>query len=399
MPTASPFHERTSALCKSLRWKEWAGYHAVCRYGVVHDPEYFAVRHAAGLLDVTPLFKLDVSGPDATAFLTYVTARNVARLKLGQVAYSCWCDEHGKLLDDGTITRWDDSAYRVTSADPSYAHLLRHARGFDVTIEDVSDRVAALALQGPRARAVLQSCCEGQGDDGIAALRYFRAMRSRIAGREVRITRTGYTGDLGYELWMDNADALAVYDTVTEAGGPHGLLPVGLDALDMLRVEAGYILLGVDYFSARRCLIEAQKSTPYEMGLGWTVHTEREPFLGKAALRREKREGSEWTLIGLDIGWDELEALHARHGLPPHVAAEAWRTAVPVFSGGVQVGQATSGSWSPQLKKNIALASVRTPHGVAGSKLQIEVTVEYERHRIWADVAPLPFLDLARKRA
>ncbi|MDG2148438.1 MAG: aminomethyltransferase family protein [Planctomycetota bacterium] len=396
MPLPSPFHQRTSELCTSLLWKEWAGYYAVCSYGMSHEPEYHAVRQSAGMLDVSPLYKFDVIGPDATEFLAFVSARNVGKLKLGQVGYGCWCDEHGKVLDDGTVTRWGEQAYRVTSADPSYAWFSRHSRGFDVQVKDVSSDVAALALQGPRARQILEDVCDG-GD--VGDLRFFYGTHSKIAGVRVDVTRTGYTGDLGYELWMPAQEALKVWDAVMEAGKPHAMLPLGLDALDVCRVEAGFILLGVDYFSARRCMTDVQKSTPYELGLGWTVHTKRGPFLGRDALRREKSTGSVWALVGLVVDWDELEGLYNSFGLPPQLSSHAWRTAVPVYDQGSQVGQATSGGWSPILKKNLALASVHAAHAVPGKRLQIEVTVEFQRRKVSATVTETPFFNPDRKRA
>jgi aminomethyltransferase len=403
VPLPTPFHPRTSALCTSLRWKEWAGYHAVCSYDTSHEPEYHAVRNAAGLLDVTPLYKFSVSGSDATEFLCYVSARDIAKLKVGQVGYGCWCDEDGKVLDDGTVTRWDDNAYRLTSADPSFAWLSRHARGFDVTIKDVSTELAALALQGPTARAILDDACDGD----VASLRYFRAMTTRLAGVEVDITRTGYTGDLGYEVWIPAEHALTVYDALSESGRSHGMLPLGLDALDVCRIEAGFILVGVDYFSARRCLIEAQKSSPYEIGLGWTVHNKRDAFIGQQALIAEKRAGSTWALVGLEIDWEELEQLFDSHGLPPQLPTSAWRTAVPVHlpghatdsAGQRQVGRATSGAWSPLLKQNLALASVQARHSSPGTRLTIEVTVEFERKHVSATVVKTPVFDPERKRA
>jgi len=396
MPVPSPFHARTSEHCSSLQWKDWAGYHAVSRYETLHEPEYHAVRQSAGLLDVSPLYKFDVTGADATDFLSYVSARNVAKLKLGQVGYGCWCDEQGKVLDDGTITRWDEQRYRVTSADPSFAWLARHSRGFDVDIQDVSTDLAALALQGPRARAILQEVCSGHE---LTELGFFRACHERISGVPVDITRTGYTGDLGYELWMPADKALVIWDALREAGAPHGMLPMGLDALDVCRIEAGFILIGVDYFSARRCTIESQKSTPYELGLGWTVQLKRAPFLGQEALRAEKATGSVWQLVGLSVDWDELEALYDSFDLPPQFPSHASREGVPLYADGRQVGQATSNTWSPILKQKIALASVKTGNHELGTKLQIEMTVEYQRRRVTATVVETPFFNPERKRS
>jgi aminomethyltransferase len=396
MPIPSPFHPRTSALCTSLRWKDWAGYHAVCSYDTYHEREYFAFRHAAGLMDVTPLFKYDVNGPDAATFLARVMVRDVSKLKVGQVTYCCWCDERGKLLDDGTVWRIDEQVFRVTAAEPCLAWFHRNARGLDVDIADVTERIAACSLQGPRSREILQHAV----DADVEGLRFFRLTPARIDGFDAIVTRTGYTGDLGFEVWVDNEHACAVWDVLMEAGRPHGLLPAGLDALDMTRVEAGFIMNGVDYFSANHCLIESRMSTPDEAGLGWTVKLDRDPFVGQAALRAERERGPSKAFVGLEVDWDELAALYEGHGLPPEVCASAWREAVPVYApGGRQVGQATSGSWSPTLKRNLALATVASSSAAVGTELRIEVTVEYVRHRVRAIVRDRPFFDPPRKRA
>ena len=394
MPLESPFHARTSALCSSLLWKEWAGYHAVRSYDTSLEREYFAIRHAAGLLDVTPLYKYEVTGPDAARFLSYVVVRDVSKMAVGRVTYLCWCDGRGHVLDDGTITRWADDRFRMTSADPSFAWLAHNARGFDVELQDVTDTLGALALQGPRARAVLAAASGSE----VEGLRFFRAMTASIDGRAVEITRTGYTGDLGYEVWVPAADALAVWDALLEAGAPHGLLPFGLDALDATRVEAGFILASVDYTSARHATIPDQRSSPYEIGLGWCVQLEREPFIGQAALQRERREGSRWAIVGLEIDWDELEALYTGFDLPPALPANAWRDSIPVHQGAVQVGYATSGVWSPTLKKNLAIATLQIAHAAPGTRLGIEWTVEHRRAKLAATVVERPFFDPERKR-
>lgn len=379
-----------------MRWKDWSGFHAVCSYDTYHEREYFAFRNSAGLIDVTPLFKYEVFGPDAGPFLSRIMARDIGRIEVGQVAYCCWCDNAGKVLDDGTVSRLDDNYFRVTAAEPNLAWFHRNAGGRDVTIEESTGKIAALSLQGPNAREILKQVAGPEAE----GLRFFRLMRTRVDGFDVTITRTGYTGDLGYEVWVDNEHALGLWDALISAGRPYGILPAGLDALDMTRVEAGFILNGVDYFSANHCLIQSRKSTPYEIGLGWTVQLDRPSFNGQAALAAEKRRGPGRRLVGLEIDWDEYESLFAAHGLPPEVSGSAWRAAVPVYtSAGVQVGQATSGSWSPMLKKNLALATVRAPHGTIGEALRIEVTVEYVRKSVKAAVLKKPFFDPPRKRA
>ena len=396
MPIPSPFHARTSELCRSLRWKDWAGYHAVCSYDSYPEREYFAFRYAAGLIDVTPLFKYEVHGPDAGALLARVMVKDVSKLALGQVTYLCWCDDDGKVIDDGTVTRMEEDYYRVTSAEPSLAWLQRHSRGLRVEMEDSTARIGALSLQGPNSRAILASCCDADMD----GLGFFRSTDARIEGIDVRISRTGYTGDLGYEIWVAAGDALPLWDAVMDAGKGYGLLPAALDAMDVTRIEAGFIMNGVDYFGANHCLIESRKSTPYELGLGWTVKLDREPFNGQAALRAEKERGPARKVVGLVLDWDELEAHFTEHDLPPEVSTAAWRTPVPVYDRrGRQVGKATSGAWSPILKRNLALAEINAPHFALGNELRMEVTVEYRRRTVAATVTRKPFFDPQRKRA
>ncbi|HVE14511.1 MAG TPA: aminomethyltransferase family protein [Elusimicrobiota bacterium] len=395
MPVPTPFHPRTSALCTSYRWKQWAGYYSVCSYDVTHEREYNAYRQSAGLLDVTPLFKYEVKGKDAAPFLARVLTKDARKVKVGQVAYVCWTDDKGKILDDGTITRIAEDHFRMTAALPTYYWLLKNSRGFQVTVEDVSDKIATLALQGPNSREILRKASDADMDK----LGFFKTTACRMDGFEARITRTGYTGDLGYEVWVKNDDALKLWDRLMDAGKPYGIEPAGLDALDVTRVEAGFILLDVDYFSAKDCIIEARKSTPFEVGLGWTMNLDREPFIGQAPLKAEKERGSKWALVGLEIDWLELEALFLEAGLPPGISASAWRTAVPVFDQNMeQVGQATSGAWSPILKKNLALATVLSEHAAVGTKLRIEATVEYKRQSVTATVVEKPFFNPERKR-
>ena len=396
MPIPSPFHPRTSAQCRSLRWKDWSGYFAVCAYDTYPDREYYAIRHAAGLIDVTPLYKYEVHGPDAAAFLARVIAKNILKLEVAQVTYCCWCDERGKLLDDGTVSRLSDTYFRVTAAEPSLAWLTQHAGTFDVQIEESTETIAALAIQGPNARDILKQVT----DADVAGLRFFRLTKANIDGFETVVTRTGYTGDLGYEVWVPNENAVALWDALMNAGRTYGIEPAGLDALDVTRVEAGFIMNGVDYFSANHCLIESRMSTPYETGLGWTVNLDREPFIGQGPLRSEKNTGPMRKFVGLELDWDEFARLHAKHNLPPEVCSAAWRNAVPVYTArGTHVGQATSGAWSPTLKKNLALATILAPHAKVGTTLRMEVTVEYVRHTVAAVVSKRPFFDPPRKRA
>jgi aminomethyltransferase len=396
MPIGTPFHPRTSELCTSLFYKDWAGYHTVCSYDTCHEREYYALRNAAGLIDVSPLYKYEVYGKDAAAFLSRVMVRNVRNLDLGRCTYLCWCDDHGKVLDDGTVSRLDDTYFRVTAAEPTLSWLLRLSRRFDVTIEDSTDRIGTLSLQGPNSRDILKNVCDADMDN----LRYFDLTRAKLDGVDVVISRTGYTGDLGYEIWVEREQALNVYDAVMAAGRDYRIQPVGLDAMDVTRIEAGYIMNGVDYFSANACSIESRKSSPYEIGLGWTVDLDRDPFIGQDALKAEKANGSEWATVGLVYDWPAFERLFAEFGLPPQLPGGAWRIPVPVYNKkGLHVGQGTSGAWSAILKDNLALATVKSAYAKPGTILQIEVTVEFERRRVPAVVTKTPFYDPPRKKA
>ena len=391
----TPFHARTAALCESQAWRRWAGYTVASSYDLVHDREYHAIRSSAALLDISPLYKYLITGPDAGALLDRVVTRHVARMKVGQVAYTPWCDAAGKVIDDGTVARLGDQTYRLTAADPNMRWLHLNATGLDVRVQDVSDATAALALQGPNARAILQSLT----DTDLATLRYFRLIHATLRGMPVAISRTGYTGDLGYEVWVDAAAALPLWDALIEAGTPHGITPAGMLALDMARIEAGLMLLEVDYVSAHRALIESQKSSPFELNLGWAVSFDKDRYVGRDALAAEQARGPAWQLVGLDVEWDALEQLYAEVGLPPRLPTAAWRTSVPVYAGGAQVGYATSGCWSPLLKKYIALAHLQSAHAAPGTVVTMEVTVEHRRKRAAARVTKLPFFNPERKRA
>ncbi|HEX6791520.1 MAG TPA: aminomethyltransferase family protein [Candidatus Krumholzibacteria bacterium] len=395
MPIATPFHPRTSALCTSMFYKDWAGYHAVRSYDTTHDREYFAFRHACGLIDVTPLFKYDVRGRDAGAYLARLLVRDVRKLKAGQVAYVCWCNDEGKIIDDGTVTRFEADFFRLTSSEPAMHWLLRTSPGYDVTVANVSDSIAALSIQGPTSRDVVDAVTGGDAK----GLGFFRMKPARIEGRDVLVSRTGYTGDLGYEIWMQNDDALRVYDALTATGHSYGLEPAGLDAMDVTRVEAGFILNGVDYYSSLRSLIASRKSSPFELNLGWMVNVDREPFIGRDALVHEIEHGTPRRFVGLEIDWIEFESLFRAHGLPPEVHPGGWRDPRPVYNNrGEFIGQATSGAWSPLLKKNLALATVRAESAAPGTELRFEVTVEYERRTAKATVVDTPFFDPERKR-
>jgi aminomethyltransferase len=395
VPIGTAVHERTSKLCESLNYREWSGYYAPSVYEVHHEHEYNAIREACALIDISPLYKYAVGGRDAARLLDRIVTRDLSRVAPGQVAYAAWCDERGHVIDDGTVQRLGPDEFRLTAADPSFRWLHMNAPGMQVRIEDVSEKVAALALQGPTSGRLLMKAAQAD----IAGLKYFRITRGTIAGVPVEISRTGYTGDLGYEVWMPWNDAVKVWDALVETGRHFDLHAAGMLALDVARIEAGLILIEADYTSSRRALIDAQRTTPYEIGLGKLVHLDKPHFVGRDALVEANRRGPRRVLAGLVVEWSDVEALFERFGLTPSVPGTASRTAVPVFSGRRQVGRATSTTWSPTLKSMIALASVPPEHSAPGTRLRMEMTVEATRGTVGVKVVPLPFFNPPRKTA
>ncbi|HEX6317696.1 MAG TPA: aminomethyltransferase family protein [Burkholderiales bacterium] len=393
MLKTTPFHERTAALCVSHAWRRWAGHVVASSYELSHEREYHAIRAAAALFDVSPLYKYRVEGKDAARLLDRVVTRNVLRAQVGQVLYTPWCDASGKVIDDGTVARLEEDEFRMTAAEPNLRWLDANALGLEVAIEDVSASLAAVSLQGPNSRAILEQL----GD--IPPLKYFRLSPVTLRGIPVTLTRTGYTGDLGFEIWVGAESALPLWDALIDAGTAYGIQPAGMLALDVARIEAGLMLIDVDYVPANKALIENQKSSPYELDLGWAVNLDKEHFVGRQALAAEKERGPQWQFAGVEIGWEGLERLYSDVGLATRLPPTAWRMSVPIYSGVEQVGYATSGGWSPLLKKYITLAHLRAPWARPGTQLDMEITVEHRRRRAAARVVKKPFFDPERKRA
>jgi aminomethyltransferase len=396
MPVGTAFHERTFSLCESLNYREWSGYYAVSSYEPHHEHEYNAIRNATALIDISPLFKYRLTGPDATKLVDRVITRDMRKVSVGQVVYTPWCDENGKVIDDGTVSRLEENTYRWTAADPSLRWFKQNASGMKIEIEDISETLSALALQGPTSGRLLKSLVS---DADIANLKYFRVTKATLAGVSVEISRTGYTGDLGYEIWVSSEEALRVWDELMTAGRAFDIHPTGMLALDVARVEAGLLLIEVDFNSSKKALINEQKYSPFEMGLGRLVQLDKNRFIGQAALRAEQKRGHLREIVGLEIDWPAVEGLYENVGLPPAVSPIASRVAVPVFKDGTQVGKATSSTWSPTLKKMIALATIDRRYAGAGTKLQFEITVEAVRHRVPATVVKTPFFNPKRKTA
>jgi len=394
MPIGTPFHSRTSALCLSHNWRVWSGYLAASSYEVLHDHEYHAIRNSAALIDISPLYKYEISGDDALKLVDRVVARNAAKCALHQAMYTCLCDEEGKVIQDGTLFRLGESRFRFHLAEPSLRWLQMNATGMDVDIQDISEQVAAVALQGPTSRDILRRASNGDAD----SLGFFRFALAEVGKIPAMISRTGYTGDLGYEVWVPADRAEELWDVLMELGKAYGLTPAGMLALDMARLEAGFILLEVDYTSAEKALIPSQKYSPFEIGLGWTVSLDKENYVGRKALLEEKRRGSARQLIGLEIDWDDYERLYREAGLAPYLPTSAWRGGVPLYDHDKQIGQATTGGWSPTIKKYIALATVQSKFSEPKTELFMETTVEYARKRVRCRVVKPPFFDPPRKK-
>lgn len=395
MPIGTPFHPRVAALCESMLWRDWAGFFAVSSYEVSHEREYNAIRNAAALIDISPLYKYRLTGRDAVRLVDRIITRDATKIAVGQVVYTSWCDGDGTVIDDGTVSRLEDSVLRWTAAEPSLRWFRENSLGLDVAVEDISETTASLALQGPTSREILRAATDGE----LASLKYFRVRPFKLRGVPVEISRTGYTGDLGYEIWMETSRALEVWDALMDAGRPYDITPTGIYALDVARIEAGLIMLDVDYTSSKKAVIASQRYTPYEIGLGKLVHLDKAPFIGQAALRREAKRGPKRQLVGLEVEWADVERLHDEVGLAPQLPATASRASVPIYRDGIQVGHVSSTTWSPSLKRLIALGSVETSAAALGTRLSMELTVDHQRKQAGVSVVKLPFFNPARKTA
>jgi aminomethyltransferase len=396
MPIPTPFHPRTSATNESHEWRNWSGYLAAGIYEPSFEREYWAIRNGAALIDVSPLFKYDIQGPDALRLINKTVTRDMARCNVGQIKYSPWCDEAGKIIDDGTVWRLGEDHFRVTAADPNLRWLEDCGFGLDAHVTDRSNELAALAIQGPRSRTILSQVINGIN---LKELTFYHLAQGRIDNFDVTVTRTGYTGDLGYELWVEPGNAVRMWDVLTAAGREFGLLPAGIVALDIARIEAGLLLIEVDYISTHRAITETRKSSPFEAGLGWTVALDKGAFIGRSALKREAAEKSKWAFVGIEVDWPVLEKIYAAADLPPLVAGRASREPLPLYNENHrQVGQVTSSTFSPILKRYIGLATVETEYSNLDVELFMEVTVEFARKKVRAKVVKTPFFNHPRKK-
>ena len=398
MTRLTPFHARAEALSKGKRWEEWAGYLTATMYELDHIHEYNAVRTGCGLFDVSPLFKYDVRGRDAERLMNRVVVRDMSRCRVGQVFYTAWCDDAGKVIDDGTVARLREDHFRMTAAIPNLYWLQDNATGLDVEIEDVSDAFAGLALQGPTSRDLLQKLTSAD----LRGLRFFHCTQSDVAGASALITRTGYTGDLGYEIFVAPDDAEKLWDSMMELRSDYKMRPAGSVTLELTRIEGGLLLIDSDFISAKQTTFEVQKTSPYDLGLDWMVKLEKDFFVGQEALRREKEKGSRWATVGLELDVTVLERAYAEYDMPLHLPYAPWAGPAPIYSDEAQrhhIGRGNAGTWSPLLKKYIVIARVDARYGKLGTRVFVEETVEAKAYSIPAIVVKMPFFDPPRKKA
>jgi len=376
----TPFNQRTSELCEPYNWSLWQNWLLADMYAPDHIQEYYAIRTSCGVFDMSPIPKYHFHGPDA------------ARCAVGQVLYTTWCDDDGKIMDDGLLSRLDETSFRLTTGEPWLFWLEDNKANLDVVIEDVTG-LGTLALQGPLSRELLKTLTDADLDN----FRYFRIMEAKLADIPVEVSRTGYTGDLGYEIWVEPHLAIKLWDTLFEAGQDYSLVPFGDYALEMARVEAGLLLTGADFNPSQLVIYDFEKSSPLELGLGWAVKLKKDYFIGQKALRDEVARGSAWNTVGLEVNLGSLEAVYAEFGMPLYLPYEAWMEAVPIYSGGRQIGKATSGTWSPLLKKYIAIARLESQFTRPGTQVDMEVTIDVQRKQAQATVVKMPFFNPDRK--
>jgi aminomethyltransferase len=398
MPRQTPFHSRTDALCESKNWVEWSGFLSAQTYEMDHIHEYNSIRLGAGLFDVSPLFKYFIRGKDAVALMNRIITRDASKCRVGQILYTAWCDDEGKIIDDGTVARLSEDHFRMTSATPTLYWLEDNAFGMDVEIEEVTEAYGALALQGPTSRDLLQQLT----DADLSDLKYFRTLETKLAGAPVNISRTGYTGDLGYEIFAEPDQCEKIWDALMETGVGYKLLPAGMIALDMVRIEAGMLLLDADFHSASTAMFEVEKTSPYELGLGWMVNLKKDHFVGREALRRENARGPATCTVGLEIDVLALEKIFQQNSMPLQLPYQSWIDTLPVYSDSDQrdhIGRATSGTWSPVMKKYAVIGRVKPQYAKIGTRIYVEQTVEARRYAVPATVVKMPFFDPPRKRA
>ena len=399
MIRATPFHPRLSELNTEGLYTHWQGSLSALRYSSSPKHEYFAVRNSVGVFDTSPLYKYRIEGPDAERLLAGIMVRDIRACRPGRAFYTVWCDDRGFVMEDGVVFRHTDNEFLFTAARPNLGWLEEHRGRLRVDLEDVTDELGILAVQGPRSRAVVaQLAPEAEG------LGYFQHTPAKIGAAPVTVSRTGYTGDLGYEITVGADDAVDVLDAVLEAGADHGLRLFGEEALMMLRIEAGLPLIDIEWHNSRTAWTDEDRVTPTELGLGWMlrkVDDDTRPFVGRGAILRELAEGtSRWASVGIVVDWQHWKTLHQEAGLLPSKNEHPLPYESMLYDdAGHQVGYATSFMYSPVLQRHIGLARVRPSYADPGSRIHLELALNHANHRVVAETAALPLFNPPRKTA
>jgi aminomethyltransferase len=386
-------------LNEGQRWDDWEGFLAASMYSLDPLVEYNAVRLGCGLFDVSPLHKYEVRGPDAQALLQRMVVRNLAPSRPGRGFYTVWCDDDGKVVDDGAVFHIAENHLRLTSTLPSLEWLIDNSSGFDVTIEDVSEELVGIALQGPTSRDLLQKLTSVD----LSALKYWHCTDADVVGSPSLISRSGYTGDLGFEIFVRPEDAERIWDSAMDLASDYQMRPCGLVALDMTRIEAGLPTIDAEFISAKQTLFEVQTISPLELGVGWMCKLDGDFFVGRDALIKEKLNGtSRWNTVGIELDVTYIEKYFREFAMPLHLPERSWNEAVPIYADEPQnnlIGRGTSGMWSPLLKKYIVIARIPPQYAKLGSSFFIEEVIEAKAFSIPATVVKMPFFDPPRKKA
>ena len=405
MPKFTAFHPRLEPLNQTGIWKNWSGYLVAPRYQYSIATEYYSIRNAVSLLDTSPLFKYRFTGSNASVLLEKLLARDVRKCRVGQAQYTAWCNQNGFLIQDGVILHTDENEFWLTAAEPSLRYFRKTARelGLDeVVIEDVSSDYGILALQGPHAFNVLK-----QLSSEVHSLKYFEVAKTQIAEAPVVFSRTGFTGDLGFEIWIPAADATKVWDSLVDAGKGYNLTPIGTTALKMARVEAGLLLMDVDFHSAKHAWVDAQRETPCELGWSWMfrgMDDDDRDFIGRTALEAELRDKTNrWTTVGLEVDWHDYERVHLEAGIPARKADVYLESTMSIYRKGQKewdyAGYASSFLFSSLLKRPIAIAKLPLDLAKPGTEVDLEIPLIRQPANVLARVVKMPFYSPKRKTA
>jgi aminomethyltransferase len=399
MIKTTPFHDRLDQLNTTKRYGHWSGYLSALKYDMSPKHEYFAVRNSAGFFDTSPLYKFRITGRDSEKLLAGVMTRDIRTCRPGRAQYTVWCDDRGFVLEDGVLFRHSQTDFLLTAAEPNLGYLSDLIGRLDVSIEDVTDEFGMLAVQGPRSREILAKVAPG-----IEELAYFEHTDTKIGTAPVTVSRTGYTGDLGYEVRVPRDEALDVLDAVMEAGEGHGFRPFGEEALLMTRIEAGLVLINVEFQSSRFAYTDHDRITPKELGFGWMlkgIDDDTRPFIGRPALRRELADKtSRWATVGLVLDWADYDRIYNEAGLiPPKDETPLDYESMLYDDSGERIGYATSLMYSPVLQQHIAMARVRPDLAAAGTRVNLELTINHHYETVAAEVTRLPFFNPPRKTA